>query len=84
MTNLDTVTPRFISNDIINNQPIATYVATSNGTYLETVRYNYFTKKFQHEDNANFSCLNIQWMHEHEAVLTEIEKRIIADISANL
>ena len=84
MTDLNNVTPRFISNDIINNQPIATYVATSNGMYLETVRYNYFTKKFQHEDTVSFSCLNIQWLHEHKAVLEEIEKRIIADISANL
>lgn len=64
---------RFIVNNIIDGQPIATYVATHNGLYFATVSYNYFTAICETVDIVDTdkikSMFNITHIAEYDTLI---------------
>lgn len=71
---------KLVSNDIINAQPIATYMVRYNGLYIATVKYNYFSATCDvvdiTDDLTLYELFNILYLHQCDKLKKSISNAV--------
>lgn len=80
MTNLDV---RFVKNDLVKGQPIATYVAMVNKIYFATYEFNYFTMDME-DININNTDIQTESSEEWKLLRESINNLIVEDIALKI